>query len=383
MKDSILVQAWAIYKNEEDYYIENVHSIYLESIKLQYVNIYLVCPTRIIYKEDIENYHKLDFENVKIYELPYFSSYANSYKNFFSYLVLYNSIKHINFNTIYSRFPSPFGWLQMFYFKNNRIVHFVGDPIDTVLNNKEVPFLYRLIKMAFFIPEYLMFIISSYKADKVFSNGHHIAKKVSKYGISIKPLISSTLNKSDFYEEKSILSLNDKPIRLIYVGYLRRAKGINILIDAIEILESKFPGMFTLTIVGDGEEGDKLSKRVVGSNLPVSFLGRIDNREKLNNILRSHDVFCFASISEGSPRVVLEAIANGLIVVTTPVGSLPYIFEDNTDILFFEFDNPTDLVNKIIILCEDKKLQIKLKENSFDKVKKFKIDSFIREAFNA
>ncbi|WP_201607907.1 glycosyltransferase family 4 protein [Psychrobacter immobilis] len=382
MKDKVLIQAWGVYKYDNAYYIEYSHSIYLRSIEKKYKKIYLVSPTKIINKDQVSKLSKIDTNIIKIFELPPFSSYSNAYKNFFHYIKLYKKIKDIVFDSVYTRYPSPFGWLQMLYFKDNRVVHYVGDPIDTILKNDELSLIKKSSKILFFMPEYFLFIISSLKADKVFSNGHHIANKLSKFGIDVEPLISSTLTDSDYYENKNYISRNHK-IKLVYVGYLRKAKGVKVLLQALEILNTLYPDLFSLTIVGEGEERKTLSEIAKKSGLDVVFLGHVDDREHLNNILRDHHIFCFASISEGSPRVVLEAIANGLFVVTTPVGSLPYIFKDYEDILFFDFNDAKALANRVVELCEDVELQNNMKENSFKKVQGFKIDEFIRKAFNA
>ena len=74
----------------------------------------------------------------------------------------------------------------------------------------------------------------------------------------------------------------------------------------------------------------------------VTFLGHVDNRIQLNEILRNNDIFCFASLSEGSPRVILEAMANVINIVSTAVGSLPTIFENEKDILFADFNDEKD-----------------------------------------
>lgn len=381
MKDSILIQAWSVYRYNGSYYIEYTHAIYLKNIRNMYEEISLVSPIKDIDFEVSKRLSKIH-ESVSVFELPDFSSYISAYKNFLNYVKLYNSLKHKKFDTVYSRFPSPFGWLQKIFFKSNRVVHFVGDPIDTLLKNPHINFFNKVIKIIFFLPEYFLFLWSAYgKKVKVFSNGYHIANKLKKLNINAKPMISTTLVENDFYikniEEKNNVT------KLIYVGYLRKAKGVEVIVDAFKILKDKYPEQYSLTIVGSGEEEKLLKEKSDNFNLEIDFLGHIDNRHELNSILRTHDIFCFASLSEGSPRVILEAIANGLNIISTPVGSLPFIFKNNEDLLYFKFDDPIDLFEKISFLKNQKDLQAFLQKNAFDKVKKFKIDKFIGEVFDA
>lgn len=380
MQKTILIQAWNIYKNNSNYYIEYTQAVYINTLLESGLNVHLICTTHEIKENEINRYSKVS-DSVTIYELPAYISYIGAYRYFPKFVRLYQKLKHKDFDIVYSRFPAPFGWLQMLFFSKNRIVHFVGDPIDTVLKNNDLNPIFKFIKISLFLPEYSLFLLSSYRATNVYTNGHHIASKLQKLGIKASPLVSSTLVNDDFFEKKGSLH-NKSVIKLIYVGYLRKAKGMFVLMDALEILNELYTGKFTLTIVGTGEIEKPLKKLAKNKGLPVNFLGHIDNRLELNKILREHDIFCFASISEGSPRVILEAVANGLLVVSTPVGSLPYIFENEEDILYFDFDDSAALSERVIKLTENPDLTNKLRRNSFEKVKNLKISNFIQKAFN-
>lgn len=381
--NKILIQAWNIYRLNDEFYIEYTHYIYLQEISKMYCEIYLISPVIDIDESEVGQRKKISTINASIVVkmLPGVVNYISAVKNFFYYLREYNSLKKINFDLVYTRFPSPFGWLQKYFFRSKRVVHFVGDPIDTVLVNKKMSALNKFFKIILFLPEYFLFLMACYGNVKVFSNGHHIAYSLKKYGISAKPLISSTLLDSDYFIKDTLNSSN--VINLVYVGYLRKAKGVDVLINALNILKNNIDRKFVLTIVGTGEEENRLKKIVEENKLDVFFAGHVDDRIELNAILRNSDIFCFASLSEGSPRVVLEAMANNLPVISTPVGSLPHVFQDNVDILFFNFDDHIMLAEKINILSEDKVLRSYISNNSFEKVQKFKLTNFIQEVFNA
>ena len=175
-----------------------------------------------------------------------------------------------------------------------------------------------------------------------------IKEKLSKQNIHSIPLISSTLNDNDFYFDKKII--NPAKPRLIYVGYLRKTKGVETIIKTFILLKKEYPEA-ELTIVGTGELECFLQDIIKKSGIDnITFTGHIDDRNNLNKLLRRNDIFCFGSLSEGSPRVVLEAMANGLVVVSTPVGSLPNTFIDGQEILFADFNNEQKFCEKIISL---------------------------------
>jgi len=376
----ILIQAWTLFKYEDKFYIPFTHWVYLKEISHYYNKIVLLSPVKIDsnYKKGMLCIETLGC-NVEVVSLPYADGYINSIKYFPSYLKAYKNLKYIDES--YVRFPVPFGWLQRLYFKNKkRIIHFAGDPIDAALNNPNFSWLKKRLLVFFFIPEFLMYMWACQTAN-VFVNGFGISKRLKRFGIRHKNLISSTLNESDFYLEEG-KKINRDEVKLLYVGYLRTAKGVEVIINSFEKIIKKYPKS-KLTLVGSGEFEDSLKKIVKQKSIEnVYFLGHVDDREELNQIFRSHDIFCFASLSEGSPRVILEAMANGINVVSTPVGSLPYIFEDRKEIVFSEFNNDSDFYSKIELLIEDYKLAEKIRLSAFSKVKTFTISKFIQNIFN-
>ena len=85
-----------------------------------------------------------------------------------------------------------------------------------------------------------------------------------------------------------------------------------------------------LVIVGDGPEAHRLKRLAlqVRGSLCTDFLGHVDSREELAEIISGSDIFVNSSISEGLPRAALEAMARGLpVVASTSSGLRDYIDE--------------------------------------------------------
>ncbi|PRP66922.1 glycosyltransferase family 4 protein [Nonlabens agnitus] len=376
---SILIHAWTIHYDGENYYLPYTHWVYLNEIVKYYDTVTLLSPI-------IKKLESLDcslesikcFKQVKIVSLPPSSNYIGAIKNFFSYRKAYSKMQ--DYDVMYARYPTPFGWLQKVYGKNSkRIIHYVGDPIDATNNNPNFGKIKKKILVNLFKPENALYNWAC-KGANVFTNGYHISERLAKRNITATPLISSTLVEADFYLSKSEAFGNTAP-KILYVGYLRKAKGVETVLKAFGLLQNRYPKA-KLTIVGAGESERELKQMVVNNKTTfVSFLGHIDDRNQLNEILRNHDVFCFASLSEGSPRVILEAMANGINVVSTPVGSLPHVFEDNKDILFADFNNAEMFCEKMTKLLENQELTYKLRLNAFNKTKEFTIQSFLKKIF--
>ncbi|MBT8394399.1 MAG: glycosyltransferase family 4 protein [Bacteroidia bacterium] len=381
MKDkNLLIHAWTVHKSGHNNYLPYTHWVYLKEILKYYDTVSLLSPIKAYNQIAKGGMVSLNtFPRVKIIELPFSNGYAGSIKHFFKYYSTYKNLKDID--VFYARYPIPFGWLaKVFNKEETRIIHFVGDPVDATKNNPNIGKVKKLLMLNLFMPEHKMYLWACRDAS-VYTNGYHIAEKLRKRGINAQPLISSTLKESDYYleEGKTIKSASPK---LVYVGYLRKAKGVETLIRSFKLVQKEFPSAI-LSIIGTGEFETELIRLVDQLKLKnVNFIGHIDDRDRLNKILRNHDIFCFASLSEGSPRVVLEAMANGLAVVSTPVGSLPVTFVDNEEILFANFNDPNTFYKQIEHLVANPLIYTAITKKAYKKVQSFTIESFIKNIFD-
>jgi glycosyltransferase involved in cell wall biosynthesis len=112
----------------------------------------------------------------------------------------------------------------------------------------------------------------------------------------------------------------DGPI-VLSVGRLDENKGCQILINAIARLQSP---KVTLLIIGEGPRRVEMETQIreLGLKRSVRLVGTIPHDE-LGAWYNAADVFCLASLREGCPNVVLEAMACGRPVVATHVGGIP------------------------------------------------------------
>lgn len=136
--------------------------------------------------------------------------------------------------------------------------------------------------------------------------------------------------------------------RLLFVGRLTRAKGLPYLVEAVAALRASGLAA-TLDLVGDGEtraaiESDVASRGLGGS---VSLHGMVPHGEGLAAFYRAADVFVLPSVSEGTPKVLLEAMANALPVVATDVGGVSTVVEDGANGLLVPPKSPSDLASAV------------------------------------
>lgn len=152
--------------------------------------------------------------------------------------------------------------------------------------------------------------------------------------------------------------LSGDTIKLISIGRLVEKKGHQHLIQALAIMERKMPH-FHLTIIGEGQERDRLSCLIkqYGLQEKVCLLGSRPPKEVISELERAH-IFCLASVTgkngdmEGLPISILEAQSMGLPVVSTRHSGIPESVVDGQSAYLAEEANPSDFAEKLLTLME-------------------------------
>jgi len=165
--------------------------------------------------------------------------------------------------------------------------------------------------------------------------------------------------------EFSPIEKNNNSLEILCVARLIKRKGIDYLISAMGHL-NKYK--INLTIIGSGIEKDKLIKQTkkLGLDNQIKFLNDIPHNN-LNNYYSNSDIFVLPSLNEGMSNTVLEAMASGLPIITTPTGGSDELIKGNGIIVGKK--NVKDLTNAILKLYNDKKL-IKLMSKKSRKLSK-------------
>lgn len=331
-----ILASWSLVQKDKDIYIPTTHYLYLDFVVKMYKKVYLISP--LSQEVSKQRGRVLNFENVEVVPLPYNSSFLGALKNWKAYR---NALGQVSgkADVVYCRVPDPFSWMPSLLFKKKTIMHFVGDTIDATQHNEKWSWLKKKVMIAGYLPDYWL-TLKAAKRSKVYTNGHHLADRLSKRGIKATPVISSTVSEKDLHNDFKPLPIEEGSVTITYIGYVRYAKGMNCLMDFCKRLKSENL-RFHFHLIGSGEMFEDVKDFVEQEGLSdkVTMHGHIDDKAKMNTILRNTDLFFFPSLSEGSPRVVIEAMAQGTPVMSTPVGSLPTTFEDGKTIRFFSFDD--------------------------------------------
>lgn len=207
---------------------------------------------------------------------------------------------------------------RIFFRKSRLIVH------SSQNIHKEYPFPFRLTER---------FVMS--QASAVFSRTEEIRQVLLSKGCKCPVyVISHGVDIYQFSPRDQAASLPSpaakEPLKIGYVGSIVEQKGLNVLVDAVALIQAPFD----LQIVGNGPLKASLEERIRNSSLKsrVSFSPSVQNSE-LPKILRRFDVLVIPSLTtpgwkEQFGRIIIEAMACGVPVIGSDSGSIPEVIGD-------------------------------------------------------
>ncbi len=158
---------------------------------------------------------------------------------------------------------------------------------------------------------------------------------------------------------RSILNLPQDKNIVLFVGALRKIKGVDYLIEAAHSFVDKDTYLF---MVGRDDGLKKnLEKRAHELKIAnyIKFTGPV-NHEDIPLWISASDILVLPSLSEGRPNVILEALACEVPVVATDVGGIPELMVDGETGYLVPPKSPDELSRKINKLLDDKNRREKM-----------------------
>lgn len=165
------------------------------------------------------------------------------------------------------------------------------------------------------------------KANIIFTLDQDSIKQYKKYNRNLISVNNSIILPEKVPEREYCHA----PIRLLFVGRLSKVKHIDGIIAAVSLMGEETE----LTILGDGEERDYLQNfikkekvldqvHLVGAVLPC----------KVQEYMKNNDILVMNSILEGKPMTIIEAMSYGMPIITTNVGGISELLENNVEGIF-------------------------------------------------
>ncbi len=158
---------------------------------------------------------------------------------------------------------------------------------------------------------------------------------------------------------------NRDAVRLLFLGRLEKAKGVHAILDAVRLLRERGVAC-SATIAGSGSELAALRQRVAAEEIHgVSVPGQIQGEMKREAFLGA-DIFVLPTRhGEGMPNSVLEAMAMGLPVVTTPSGGIKDFFEDERMGFLMKDPTPAAIAECVERIWREENLRRRMSARNF------------------
>jgi glycosyltransferase involved in cell wall biosynthesis len=159
-------------------------------------------------------------------------------------------------------------------------------------------------------------------------------------------------------ETRLRMGIGEDEFVLGFVGRLSEEKGLNYLVEAVKQWTPK-DNRWRLVLVGDGPQRSALEQAVRDFGLAgkVLFAGFQSNTAAWYPAM---DAFVLPSLTEGTPMVLLEAMANGIPVIATAVGGVPAIISSGESGILVPPADPLGLLAAMQSVARDRDLRTRL-----------------------
>ncbi|MBI4716323.1 MAG: glycosyltransferase family 4 protein [Planctomycetes bacterium] len=213
----------------------------------------------------------------------------------------------------------------------------------------------------------------------ILANGQEVAR------LFVSPrtheVVSTSITEHDFHVRAD--TCQGAAVRVLYVGFVRPEKGIEYLIRALAAL--RVDRAVEVAIVGSWGQfaGEYERLRALAGEIGVADAVRWEGhaafgRELFEQMDRS-DLLVLPSLSEGTPRVLVEARARSLPVIATNVGGIPSSVRDGEDGLLVPTRDPAALAQAMTRIISDGELRRGLIERGRERVRGWTVERFVEQ----
>ncbi|WP_029408809.1 glycosyltransferase family 4 protein [Treponema pedis] len=189
----------------------------------------------------------------------------------------------------------------------------------------------------------------------------------------------------------------DGTFRLIYAGKISQSKGVFELAKTLPVILKKFPNT-ELTLVGNASEEQKKELYLYAKNSDKLKIHNALTQLEMSNVLKQSDIFILPSYYEALGLIAIEALACGLLAVTTEIEGLINLLGEKANSSgiieyvklprLYDVDKPVeedkrDFINRLAEKIMLQMTRIKLKENLYaqvsEEIKKHSWDTIIEK----
>ena len=162
--------------------------------------------------------------------------------------------------------------------------------------------------------------------------------------------------------------LTDKDVVIAIIGRLAPIKNHEFFLDVVRKVSKTRKKNIVFLIVGDGELRDSISKNVhemKQEGIDIRMTSWVKN---INEFNAGMDIICLTSNNEGTPVSLIEAQASGVPVISTDVGGVRNIVNNEETGFVIKIGDIESYVLKMMLLIDNKNLRDKFSSRGWDHV---------------
>jgi len=176
------------------------------------------------------------------------------------------------------------------------------------------------------------------------------------------PTTKPTVSSEDFLNKK---------YNIVYFARICKDKGIEDFIEAVRLLKDTIPNIKALVIGGGNENYVTFIKDViekVGLGANIDFAGFQHSQQDVFKLAAQAMVSVLPTYFDGIPGTIREAMVMKIPVVAYAVGGIPSLNNEKECLTLVEKQNISELVEKILLVLNDKDRTQTIVQNAFDLV---------------
>lgn len=260
-----------------------------------------------------------------------------------------NAIIHYNYPLDAPSIVRDFFFIRYAYKHNRKMVIHLHGGLYLFKENK--PWLIDFLLKKVFGYDVPLIVLSDKEKE-------HICKVYERNHVYSLPNCIDTSVAKKFHRQE-----NSGCLRLLYLGRIEKNKGIDYILDALEVLDSQ--GVeFVLRMAGkESVEGEYVVRFKTALKDKFEYCGVVSGKSK-DDLLMDCDVFVMPSFYEGLPMALLECMCFGVVPVVTDVGSIGEYVQDDKNGKIVKVRDTNTIVNAVLSLDHDRNLLAKLSEEA-------------------
>jgi len=260
---------------------------------------------------------------------------------------------------------------SFFYYKKVKLVHtYHGNVFEGYFSNFKN-------KILLFIERFLaqkstkIIAISKLQSNDLIYK-YKICKKekieIVPLGFDLYRFTENTISKRENLRKE--FNIKDDIILVTIVGRIVPIKNHKLFIDVINYCKHRSAREIKAIVVGDGSDTDEVIDYAINNKLSYSYKDLNKDcdvlftswRSDIDSVLAASDIVCLTSLNEGTPVSIIESMASETASISTNVGGVSDIIEDNISGIVSSKE-VNDYGENLLKMIEDDNLRRKLAKN--------------------